>query len=160
MRLLLLLFIGIPLIEIALFIQIGGMIGMLATIGIVIATAIIGSLALRAQGLSTLNNIRVALDRGRFPADDLRDGALLIAAAALLLTPGFFTDAIGFSLFFPTVRQVIGQWLFARLIGQVHVSTNSTRPRPSAHDDMVIDGIAEEIPGAPSHDLDDRDRRR
>ncbi|MGE0231699.1 MAG: FxsA family protein [Flavobacteriaceae bacterium] len=162
MAILLLAFVGVPLIEIALFIEIGGRIGLAATIGVVIATAILGSIMLRLQGLSALGSINRSLERGEFPAEGLRDGALLLFAAALLLTPGFFTDAIGFALLFPPVRRAVGAFIFRYAAGRVEVrrygpsGDRSAGPRPRGP--VVIEGEAREI------DDDERrggtDRRR
>ncbi|MEX0921378.1 MAG: FxsA family protein [Rhodovibrionaceae bacterium] len=104
-------FIVVPLIEIALFIQIGGWIGLWPTLAIVVITAILGSWALRLQGLTTLARARQQLDRGVLPAHELFDGACLLFAGALLLTPGFFTDAVGALLFVQPVRDLLRQTL-------------------------------------------------
>ncbi len=104
---LLLAFIGIPLIEIILFIQVGGAIGTAATIAIVIGTAFLGAWMLRRQGLSTARTAQEKLARGEMPLEQALDGLFLVFAGGLLLTPGFLTDAIGFSLFVPQVRQFL-----------------------------------------------------
>ncbi|MEQ8746398.1 FxsA family protein [Pyruvatibacter sp.] len=109
---LLLAFVGIPLIEIALFIEIGGAIGTVATIAIVIATAVLGASLLRQQGMSTARMAQTKLSRGEMPVEQAFDGMFLVFAGGLLLTPGFMTDAIGFSLFVPQIRG----WLRGRLI--------------------------------------------
>lgn len=104
---LLLAFIGIPLIEIALFIEVGGAIGTAATIAIVIGTAFLGAWMLRQQGLATAQRAQAKLQRGEMPVEQAFDGMFLVFAGGLLLTPGFLTDAIGFSLFIPQVRQFL-----------------------------------------------------
>ena len=91
--------IGVPLIEIGLFIEIGGFIGLWPTLALVILTAVVGSWQLRLQGLATLARARQQLDRGQLPARELFDGFCLVIAGALLLTPGFMTDAVGLALF-------------------------------------------------------------
>lgn len=103
--LLLLIFIIVPLVEIGLFIQIGGLIGALPTIGLIILTAVIGVGLIRLQGLITLARIREKLNRDEIPATDLVEGLMLLVAAILLLTPGFFTDTVGFLLLIPPIRQ-------------------------------------------------------
>lgn len=108
---LLLAFIGVPLIEIALFIEVGGRIGSPATILVVIATAVLGAWMLKAQGITTAQRAQMRLQEGEIPLDQAFDGMFLVFAGALLLTPGFLTDAIGFSLFVPQVRG----WLRGRL---------------------------------------------
>ena len=154
MAILLFAFIGVPLVEIALFIEIGGRIGLAATIAIVIATAILGSVMLRLQGLSALTSINRSLERGEFPAEGLRDGALLLFSAALLLTPGFFTDAIGFALLFPPVRRLIGAYLFRLVAGRVEVRGYRAPGDPFDRNasqrergPVVIEGEAREIDG-------------
>jgi|GEM_PF-79163 len=104
---LLLAFIGIPLIEIALFIEVGGAIGTVATIAVVIGTAFLGAWMLRRQGLSTAQTAQAKLQRGEMPVDQAFDGMFLVFAGGLLLTPGFLTDAIGFSLFIPQIRAAL-----------------------------------------------------
>lgn len=117
------LLIGIPLIEIALFIEIGDEIGVWPTIGLCIATALAGSLMLRIQGLSTLARARAAMARDEMPVREMLDGIGLAIAGALLLTPGFATDAVGLLLFVPGIRRGIGRWLWGTMIrsGRFHV---------------------------------------
>lgn len=104
-------FIGVPLIEIGVFIQIGGFIGLWPTLGLIVLTAVLGTWQLRAQGLATLNRARQQIDQGVLPAHELFDGLCLLVAGALLLTPGFVTDATGFLLFLPPVRAALRQFL-------------------------------------------------
>ncbi len=106
-------FIGVPLLEIAVFIQIGGWLGLWPTLGLVVLTAAIGTWELRAQGLATLARARTAIDAGKLPAREMFDGVCLLFAGALLLTPGFVTDTIGILLFVPAVRAYLRS-LFAR----------------------------------------------
>lgn len=110
--LILLAFIGIPILEIAAFVVIGGEIGVLATLAMVFVTAMIGTALLRHQGFALLAKIRSETDAGRIPGAELGHGAMILVAGVLLLTPGFVTDAIGFLLFVPAVRSAI--WHFAR----------------------------------------------
>lgn len=107
------LFIGIPLIEIALFIQLGGAIGLFNTLLCIILTALVGTWLLRHQGLSTARRIQESVEAGRPPMRELFDAGCLLVAGALLLTPGFFTDAVGLALFAPPVRERLRQWLLA-----------------------------------------------
>ncbi len=108
-------FIGVPLVEIAVFIQIGGWIGLGWTLVLVVLTAVLGTWQLRAQGLATLLRARSQVERGALPARELFDGACLLVAGALLLTPGFVTDALGFLLFLPPVRDKLRD-LLARYV--------------------------------------------
>ena len=107
--------IGVPLIEIGLFIEIGGFIGLWPTLALVVLTAAIGSWQLRAQGLATLARGRQQLDRGQLPTRELFDGFCLVIAGALLLTPGFMTDAVGLALFVPGFRDMLRRFLASRL---------------------------------------------
>ncbi len=121
--------IAVPLIEIALFIRLGGWIGLWPTIGFVVLTAVIGTYMLRSQGVSTLRKLQGALDRGEDPTAQLGQGALILFAGALLLTPGFFTDAVGFALLNEGVRLRLIAWLGPRLARRVVRS--ASRPGPS-----------------------------
>lgn len=109
--LLLIAFIAVPLIEIGVFIQLGGLLGLWPTLTLVILTAFLGTWQLRAQGLATLNRARGHMDRGVLPTRELFDGLCLLVAGALLLTPGFVTDGVGFLLFLGPVRDLLRVWL-------------------------------------------------
>lgn len=110
---LLLAFLFIPLIEIYLLIKVGGMIGALPTVGLVIFTAVLGAALLRHQGFHTVSEIQSQLQRGGLPAAPLIEGLFLLVAGALLLTPGFFTDAVGFAFLIPPVRRHLARSLLA-----------------------------------------------
>ena len=114
-RLLLLAFVLVPIAEIAIFVQAGDLIGLWPTIGLVILTAVIGTAMLRAQGLATLMRLRATMDRGELPLREVFDGACLLLAGALLLTPGFLTDTIGFLLLVPGLRTAAGAAIFLHL---------------------------------------------
>ncbi len=100
-------FLLVPLIEIALFIQVGGWIGLWPTLAIVVLTAIAGTALVRSQGSQALVRLRQSFDELRDPTDTLAHGAMILFSGALLLTPGFFTDAVGFALLVPGVRGFI-----------------------------------------------------
>ncbi len=104
---LLALFVLVPLIEIYLLIRVGGLIGAGWTVFLVVATAFLGAMLVRAQGLATVARIRSQLDHGTLPALELLEGLFLLIAGALLLTPGFFTDAIGFACLIPPLRRAL-----------------------------------------------------
>jgi len=104
------LFIGVPLIEIYLFITLGGLIGALPTVLLVIVTALIGVSLLRAQGLNTMAKFQKEVSAGQLPASTMLEGVALILGGALLLTPGFLTDTIGFLCLIPFTRQTIIAW--------------------------------------------------
>lgn len=103
----LLLFVGTPLIELYLLIQVGSVIGAVPTIALTLLTAILGGWLVRMQGLSVLLRVRAMLDRGEMPALELIDGAVLLVAGFALLLPGFITDAIGFLLLIPPLRHAL-----------------------------------------------------
>ncbi len=112
--LLLILFFAVPLIEIWLLIEVGGWIGAIPTIALVVFTAVLGALMLRWQGFGILNRARRMMAQGEPPALELLEGVVLLFCGALLLTPGFFTDAIGFLLMIPPLRRRLVLWLVAR----------------------------------------------
>ena len=107
---LLLAFVAIPMIEIALFIQVGGVIGLGWTLLIVLATALLGSYLVRSQGALAMAKIRQSLAELDDPTQPLAEGAMILVSGALLLTPGFFTDAVGFALLMPPVRHAVFHW--------------------------------------------------
>ena len=104
MRFALLLFIAMPIVEMWLLITIGSYIGALSTIALVLLTALIGIGMLREQGVSTLWRGREKLQQGKIPAQEMMEGIVLAVSGALLLTPGFVTDTIGFLGLLPFSR--------------------------------------------------------
>lgn len=104
----------LPLIEIAVFIWVGGLIGVLPTILLTVITAMAGTIMLRQQGLSLLTRMQSELDAGRAPGNEVMQGAMIVLASILLLIPGFVTDAIGLLLFIPPVRQALANFIVAR----------------------------------------------
>jgi UPF0716 protein FxsA len=115
------LFILMPIIEIAVLIQVGQSIGVLLTIGIVILTAILGTSMLRSQGLATLEKARSRMNSGEMPAQQMLEGLLLVIGGVLLLTPGFVTDAFGFLCLIPPTREYLAKQLASRSIGQMGI---------------------------------------
>jgi len=110
-----LLFLLTPIIEIAIFIKVGSLFGLWPTLAIVIITAVLGAALWRAQGLSTLARAQDALNRGELPLREVTDGAFLLVAGALLLTPGFFTDTVGFLLLVPPFRHWLAGMIYRHL---------------------------------------------
>ena len=117
----LLIFFVTPIIEMYLLIEVGGYIGALPTIGLVMLTAVIGVALLRVQGLTTLTRGMSRLQGGELPALEVVEGLLLAAAGALLLTPGFITDGIGFTLLVPQSRQLIAGRILLRVGDRINV---------------------------------------
>ena len=111
----LLIFFVTPIVEMYLLIEVGGYIGALPTIGLVMITAVIGVALLRIQGLATLTRGIGRLQGGELPAREMVEGLLLAVAGALLLTPGFVTDAIGFVLLTPFLRSRIAERVLDRV---------------------------------------------
>ena len=116
MPIFLLLFIIVPLIEIALFIQVGDQVGVLPTVALVVLTAVIGVLLLRWQGIATLMRARERMQAGQVPAQEMVEGFLLAVAGIMLLTPGFFTDSLGFLLLVPQLRQGLYKTVSRRMV--------------------------------------------
>jgi len=111
------LFIGIPLLEIYLLIEVGDVIGAFPTIIAVVFTAVLGVSLIRIQGFSTLQKAQMSMDQGRLPATEMFEGMLLLFAAICLLIPGFFTDTVGFLLLIPPLRVLLA----TRLLGSASV---------------------------------------
>lgn len=103
----LLLFVGIPLIELYFLIQVGSEIGAIPTITLTVFTAVLGGLMVRVQGFSTALRVREALEREEMPALEIMEGALLLVTGFMLLLPGFITDLIGFILLVPPIRRAL-----------------------------------------------------
>ncbi len=146
MRLFLLL-VAVPIIEIALFIEIGGWLGTWPTIGIVVLTALLGPFMLRQQGLKALGDIQGRLMAGDDPGQMLADGAMILVSGVLLLTPGFFTDAVGFLLLVPGVRKALFNWGRKNIRMNVHTAHANTQRRPGwpLAGGETVDGDYEDI---------------
>lgn len=106
-----LLFTIIPVVELALLIKIGTIIGTMNTVVLVIATALLGAYLVRIEGIGVINRFQSNLTEGVFPAEEIIDGAMILIAGALLVTPGVLTDVVGFLLVFPISRRFIKRFL-------------------------------------------------
>lgn len=135
-------FVVVPIIEIALFIKVGGFIGLWPTLAIVVLTALAGSSLLRSQGFATLANLQDKLRTGGDPINPIAHGALILVAGVLLLTPGFFTDTVGLSLMVPRVRIWVIRWIGQRIAkGDIRVYSNTNAPpRQRRDDDGALEG--------------------
>ncbi len=100
-------FLAIPILEIYLLIKVGAIFGALTTALLVVATAVVGAWLLRLQGFSTWQRVQNSMNQGELPAIEMIEGLILLVSGALLLTPGFFTDAIGFCCLVPMLRRRI-----------------------------------------------------
>ena len=123
-RVLFFLFIVIPIIEIAVLMQVGALLGAWPTVGIVIITAWLGAKNVRQQGLSTMQSVQNKMAAGEMPSDEIVAGFLLMIAGVLLITPGFVTDAFGLLLLVPHFRQALIKNV------QQHMANN---PRANSH---------------------------
>ena len=159
-----LLLLALPIAEIAVFIVVGRYIGVLPVLGLIFLTAAVGSLLLRAQGLSVLKKLSAETDAGRLPARELVDGSMILLAGLFLLTPGFVTDVLGLLLFIPAVRQaawsLIRNRISFRFVGGFNgnfsqgpgFSQGSGAPRPGGENSAAGQG--------PIVDLDEDDYQR
>ena len=141
---LLIVFIAVPLIEIGLFIQVGGIIGLWPTLLIVLITAIAGTCLVRSQGAQTLENLQGSLQSMNDPTEPLAHGAMILFAGALLLTPGFFTDAVGFLLLSPPFRRFVMQSIRTKLKAS---NVNLTTPHKNSDEDVIEGRFKQVSPG-------------
>jgi len=143
-RVLFLLFLSVPLLEIYLLLKVGGIIGPLPTVALVVLTAVIGVWLLRLQGFATLGRAQQSLARGEVPAATMIEAVMLFVAGALLLTPGFFTDTIGFLFLIPVSRQ----WIANKILQNVLVSGgrfNNQYTRQSSEDIQTYESSSTEV---------------
>ena len=132
------LFLVIPIIEVYLLIEVGGIIGAGWTILLIVLTAIVGVNLLRQQGVSTLMRANQAMSQGQLPAMEMMEGLFLAVGGALLITPGFFTDAIGFICLLPFTRRGIIRYLL--LNSTVRSSYTVHRETRGREDSRTIEG--------------------
>ena len=124
------LILALPIVEIALFIVVGGAIGLWPTLGLVVLAAVAGVALMRRQGLRTLERLTASLEAGGGPGEPLAHGALIFVAGLLLLIPGFFTDAVGLLLLLPPVRARLIGWGASRVIVRAaHMEARTGAPR-------------------------------
>ena len=138
-RLLFLIFLLVPLVEIAFFVVIGNAIGLWPTLAGVVLTAVIGSLVIRMQGLSLINEMRSTVNRGQLPARAIADAMMVGLAGLLLLLPGYFSDLIGILLLIPPVRNVIYEFLKSRIKIVPNVAAGYARPSPPPEGTIDLD---------------------
>ncbi len=148
-------FILIPMLEIAVFIEVGGWIGLWPTLGLIMLTALLGTWQLRTQGLATLERAKLQLDQGKMPAKELFNGACLLIAGVLLLVPGFVTDVIGGLLFIPALREALRRTIGRRFAesAETRVFVDGEEVHRSKARDGVIDAEFEEVPDEPPRKL-------
>jgi len=141
MRYLLLLFIAVPIAEMWLLIKVGSWLGALPTIGLVLLTAVAGLALLRREGLSTLLRGNRKLESGQLPAQEMLEGLVLAVSGAMLLTPGFFTDFVGFLGLLPLTRRALVKRLLASgMVQQGGFQAFSFHSRRGGASDDIIEG--------------------
>lgn len=144
--------VALPFIEIAGFVIVGDEIGVLATLALVIAAAVLGAMLLRIQGFGVMTRIRREVEAGRDPSGEVAKGVMVLLAGILLLIPGFFTDIVGLLLFLPPVREFAWRLLKKRVVvssarfGHGGFSAGGTRPGPQG---STIDLDADEYSSGP-----------
>jgi len=151
---LLLLFVVVPLVELALLFKIGSVVGWEWTFLLVLLTGAIGSWLARREGLRCWGRVQQKLQAGELPGDPLIDAVMILVAGVLLVTPGVLTDLLGFSLLLPAFRQVIKRRLQARFQTQVKMYTagGAWPPSPGGGDthDKIIDAqVIDTVPEDP-----------
>lgn len=129
--LLFVLFVGVPILEIAAFIKIGGWIGVLPTLLGCVVTAVIGAFLVRLQGFGVLRNAQAAIARHEIPVDEIAHGVFILIAGVLLMTPGYVTDAMGFLLLIPPLRLKMAHAAIAYLKDRARKCESCVR-RPGA----------------------------
>lgn len=142
----------VPILEITVFILVGGEIGIIATLALIFLTAVIGSILLRIQGFAILSRIRSEMEQNRLPGRELGNGAMILVAGILLLTPGFVTDTIGFALFVPAFRNALWQFLVKHLNIVTVGGHASTQSSGNMNEEDIIDLDPDEYYGEPKPD--------
>ena len=150
--LIVLLFIVVPIAELAVIIQVGQAIGVLPTIAILIADSVLGSMLMRAQGRAAWRRFNAALESGRVPAREVLDGVLVIFGGAFLLTPGFITDVFGLIFLLPPTRAIVRRVLVRRFSERMIVAARSRAgattwtSRPGDVDGTAVDVDPDHLP--------------
>ncbi|MGR9106658.1 MAG: FxsA family protein [Gammaproteobacteria bacterium] len=139
-RTLFLFFLIVPIIEIYLLLRIGSLIGALPTVILVVGTAVLGATMLKSQGLNTLRRLQDTLARQEIPAQEIVEGPLLLIGGALLLTPGFMTDAMGFYLLIPSTRKRVVNYLLANHFIIGGISSRANRRSAKSPHGTTIEG--------------------
>ncbi|TJZ85125.1 FxsA family protein [Paracoccus hibiscisoli] len=147
-------FLVVPIIEIALFIQVGGLIGLWSTLALVLLSAVAGVALMRSQGAQAGREIQRSLSEMRDPSQPMAHGAMIIAAGLLLVVPGFFSDALGLLLLIPGVRRLLMRRIARRVVAGragMHAATMRRDPHRPPYDQGVIDGeyVVADDPRAP-----------
>lgn len=138
-------FVIVPIAEIAVFVKIGGQWGLWPTIGAVFATAVAGSILIRHQGVAVFRQVQHEMGAGRLPARQIFDGLCLLIAGALLLTPGFITDSVGFLLLVPLARH----FLISCIASRIQLPASGISGANPNLDGQAIDGEFTDVTNCP-----------
>ena len=157
--LLIVLFIVVPIAELAILIQVGEAIGVWWTIALLVADAVLGSMLARSQGRATWRRFNLALQSGRPPTREVLDGALVLFGGALLVTPGFLSDVLGLFLLLPPTRAFVRALLVRRFSARMVASMTRGRPGPGSRarqsydvEGTAVDAPVQGISGADGHE--------
>ncbi len=146
--LLLLAFVVVPIVEIYVIVQVGEAIGVLPTIALLIADAVLGTWIFRREGRKAWEALRQAIGEHRIPTREVTDGALIVVGGALMLAPGFVTDGVGLLCVLPptraVLRRLLSAWVGRRLLGSALPQRPAGRTRPGAPDDVIEGEIVDE----------------
>lgn len=139
----LLLLIVVPVVEIYFLIQVGSVIGAFSTIVLIVITAVLGAYLFRQQGLATFQRVQATLARGEIPAVEMVEGMVLMVSGGLLLTPGFFTDIVGFLCLVPMLRTKLALSVMkSQMAGASSFQPGgfNQQSQPGAGDEDIIEG--------------------
>lgn len=131
-------FLVVPFVEIYLLLQLGGLVGVLPTVLLVVFTAVLGAWLLRRQGFATLQRFQTSLAKGEIPAYEMIEGPILLVGGALLLTPGFFTDAMGFACLIPQARRKVAKYVIEKNL--INMQAGSPFQGTQKNQNNVIEG--------------------
>jgi UPF0716 protein FxsA len=131
-------FLVVPFVEIYLLLQIGGWVGVMPTVLLVVFTAVLGAWLLRQQGFSTFQRFQKSLAQGEIPAYEMIEGPILLVGGALLLTPGFFTDVLGFACLVPQARRKFAKYVIENYL--INVQAGSPFQQSTHKQGNVIEG--------------------
>jgi len=137
-QILFLFFLAVPIIEIYLLFQIGGLVGVMPTVLLVVFTAVLGAWLLKRQGFATYQRFQQSLAQGEIPAYEMIEGPILLVGGALLLTPGFFTDAFGFACLIPQLRRKFAKYVIENQL--IRTMSGSPFQQTDAKQENVIEG--------------------
>jgi UPF0716 protein FxsA len=128
-----LIFVAVPLLELALLIKVGQSIGFWSTMGIIVVTAALGVAVMQAHGIKAMQRAQASLAEGKTPVSSVVDGTFVLFAGLLLISPGLITDLLGLLLLIPPVRRVVGNWSIGKLLasGKIHTWSTHTETRSS-----------------------------